>query len=275
MRVFKLLGCAAALALALAPGARADEWNKETILTFSGPVELPGITLPAGTYHFKLADPDSTRRVVRVLDKDQQHQLAMFLTIPNDRMEPADKPLVMFRETQAGAPEAVKAWFYPGERTGYEFVYPRQQATKLAKANHESVLSVADESMKNSSDQTPQAVASASVNRIDENGQIADNQRLASDRPEVAKGAASDRPVATSGSDRATPAGTSGSVAQAPARRQAQANTADNNTPDRSNTRANRRAARLPQTASPLELVQLLSALSLAAGFGVRRFRSR
>ena len=30
--------------------AKADEWNKRTVMTFSQPVELPGIVLPAGTY---------------------------------------------------------------------------------------------------------------------------------------------------------------------------------------------------------------------------------
>jgi hypothetical protein len=70
MRVLKCLCCAAALTLLLAPGARADEWNKKTILTFSGPVQIPGATLPAGSYVFKLADIPSNRHVVQVFDKD-------------------------------------------------------------------------------------------------------------------------------------------------------------------------------------------------------------
>ena len=45
-------------------GARADEWNKKTVLTFSQPLELPGIVLPAGTYVFKLANLSGTRNVV-------------------------------------------------------------------------------------------------------------------------------------------------------------------------------------------------------------------
>ena len=28
-----------------------------------------------------------------------------------------------------------KAWFYPGETTGFEFVYPREQARKAASGN--------------------------------------------------------------------------------------------------------------------------------------------
>jgi len=37
----------------VAPGVRGDEYTKQTFLTFSGPVQLPNITLPAGTYTVK------------------------------------------------------------------------------------------------------------------------------------------------------------------------------------------------------------------------------
>ena len=54
-----------------------------------------------------------------------------------------DKPVVMFSETSAGSPPAVKAWFYPGETDGYEFVYPRDQAMKIAQVTHQPVLTTA------------------------------------------------------------------------------------------------------------------------------------
>ena len=56
MRVLKVLCCAAILTVMCVPGARADEYDKKTILTFSGPFQIPGKTLPAGSYVFKLAD---------------------------------------------------------------------------------------------------------------------------------------------------------------------------------------------------------------------------
>ena len=52
MRVLINAACAIALAALIASPARADEWNKKTFLTFSGPVQVPGVTLPAGTYTF-------------------------------------------------------------------------------------------------------------------------------------------------------------------------------------------------------------------------------
>ena len=73
MRFVKALCCAAVLTAVIAPGARADEWNKKTILTFSGPVQIPGATLPAGAYVFKLADIPGNRHVVQVFSKDDVH----------------------------------------------------------------------------------------------------------------------------------------------------------------------------------------------------------
>ena len=70
MRALKVLCGAAALVAFFAPGAHADEWNKRTYLTFSGPVQVPGATLPAGTYTFEIANPDTSRHVIRVSEKD-------------------------------------------------------------------------------------------------------------------------------------------------------------------------------------------------------------
>jgi hypothetical protein len=77
-------------ALCFVSNARADEYTKMTYLTFSGPVQLPGITLPGGTYMFKLADPDSGRRVLQVWDKDGTKLYTTLLTIPDEKMEASD-----------------------------------------------------------------------------------------------------------------------------------------------------------------------------------------
>jgi len=71
-----LLGLALMIAgSSLVPVAKADEWNKETIVTFSEPVQVPGKVLQAGTYVFKLADSDSDRDIVQVFTKDQKQLL--------------------------------------------------------------------------------------------------------------------------------------------------------------------------------------------------------
>lgn len=133
----KILALAAVgvLAAALTPGARADAWNQKTMFTFSGPVEVPGHVLDAGTYVFKLMDSAADRNVVGVFNKNQTHCYGMFLAIPDYRLEPAGRPIITFEERAAGSPEAVKAWFYPGDYYGHEFVYPHVKAQALATAN--------------------------------------------------------------------------------------------------------------------------------------------
>ena len=165
-----LIACSVALlAAGFAATAHADEWNKLTYLTFSGPVNMPGITLPAGTYRFELADPDSNRRVIRVSDKEGSKNYGMFLSVSDQKLEPSDKPLVMFKEMPAGAPQAVQAWFYPGETTGYEFVYPHDQALKIAKATHTGVLAINDNPQTTTEAERMASMKSAEVTRIHEN----------------------------------------------------------------------------------------------------------
>ncbi len=120
----------------MVPRATADESDEKTVFTFSGPVEIPGQVLPAGTYVFKLADSSSDRNIVQVFSD------GTFLAIPNQRQYPAQKPIITFEERAANSPEAVKAWFYPGDDTGHEFVYPKPKAVALAKANNTPVPSM-------------------------------------------------------------------------------------------------------------------------------------
>jgi len=104
----------------LLPTARADEFNKKTVLTFSGPVEIPGVhmkgwgVLPAGTYVFKLMDSQSDRHIVQIFSEDEKTVYATILAVPNYRLKSTDKTTITFRERPAGEPEALRAWFYPG-----------------------------------------------------------------------------------------------------------------------------------------------------------------
>jgi hypothetical protein len=126
--------------------AKADEWNEKTVVTFSGPVEIPGVhltgmgVLPAGTYVFKLLDSDSDRHIVQIFNKDQTKVYATILAIPNYRLKATGKTVITFSERPAGEPEALRAWFYPGMNYGQEFVYPKAQATKIAQETNTPVL---------------------------------------------------------------------------------------------------------------------------------------
>jgi hypothetical protein len=126
-------------ALAVSPAARADESDQKTVMTFSGPVEVPGQVLPAGTYVFKLAATSGYRHVVQVFNKRENHIFGTFLAIPYYQRERSDKTIVTFHERPAGSPDAIRAWVYPGRTYGHEFVYPKTKAVALAKANHVAV----------------------------------------------------------------------------------------------------------------------------------------
>jgi hypothetical protein len=126
----------------LMPMAKADDWDQKTIFTFSGPVEIPGQVLSAGTYVFKLANSSSDRNIIQVFNRNENHLYGTFLAIPDYRLFPAGKPIITFEERAAGSPEAVKAWFYPGQNYGHAFVYPKPKAVALAKANNAPVPSM-------------------------------------------------------------------------------------------------------------------------------------
>src|SRR5580700_2436858 len=137
------------LGATLAPGAHADEWNKKTIMTFSQPVEIPGQILPAGTYTFVLADSPADRHIVQIFNADGSQIIATVLAINNYRLKPSGDSVVKFAERSGDNPEALKAWFYPGDNFGQEFVYPKQRAIELAVIVKEPVPALsADSDMK-------------------------------------------------------------------------------------------------------------------------------
>src|ERR1700678_414062 len=127
---------------AMMPAVRADDWDQRTVFTFSGPVEVPGQVLLPGTYVFKLADSASDRNIVQVFNKNETELYGTFLAIPDYRAKPSGKPIITFDERPADSPEAVKAWFYPGENYGHDFVYPKPKALALAKVNKAPVPSM-------------------------------------------------------------------------------------------------------------------------------------
>src|ERR1700730_2763019 len=124
---------------ALVPNAKADEWNKKTILTVNESIQVPNKVLPPGTYVMKLLDSPSNRHIVQIFDKDEQHLQTTVLAIPNYRLEPTGKTQFQFWETPPGQPKALRAWFYPGDNFGQEFDYPKNAALQVAAVSHQPV----------------------------------------------------------------------------------------------------------------------------------------
>ncbi len=144
----RLVSAGALLAVVVGASAWAQPADKRTYFTFSGPVAMPGVNLPAGKYLFRLGDPTSGRRIVQVMSEDGRKPIGLFFSIPSQRPEESDKPEVRFIETPRGTPAAIRTWWYPGERTGYEFIYPKEQARRLAQATRQPVLTTQAQTTK-------------------------------------------------------------------------------------------------------------------------------
>jgi hypothetical protein len=82
--------------------------------------------LPAGTYVFKLLNSNDLT-LVAIYNADEMHLITTLRGISDSRMQTPDKTILQFEERPSGQPEALKAWFYPGDDSGVEFVYPTQK----------------------------------------------------------------------------------------------------------------------------------------------------
>jgi hypothetical protein len=142
MRITKialvLLGVAV-FTLVFAAQAGAQTFNKRTTVTFSHPVEIPGRVLPAGTYTFTVLESMTARNILQIWNEDKTNLITTILAVPDYRLDPTGETVIEFRERPANAPQALRAWFYPGDQYGMEFVYPKERAIQLAEVTHEVI----------------------------------------------------------------------------------------------------------------------------------------
>lgn len=123
--------------------AWADAWDKKTIFTIDQTIRVPGAILQPGTYVMKLVDSQGDRHIVRIMNEKEDQVLTTILAIPNYRLKPTGDVKFEFWETPAGAPKAMRAWFYPGDNFGQEFAYPKRVATTIAQHTETPVLATA------------------------------------------------------------------------------------------------------------------------------------
>jgi hypothetical protein len=98
--------------------------SRLTYFTFNRSVQLPGVSLPAGTYAFSLPMGASSWNLVRVTNKEGTQVYLTAFTRIVDR--PADSRLdavIMFGETSGNVAPPIKVWFPQGERAGRQFIY--------------------------------------------------------------------------------------------------------------------------------------------------------
>ena len=164
--------------------ANADEWNQATKINFSKSVEIPGRVLKAGTYWFTVLRDDPNQNVVQVWNSTRQHLLATLVTEPDYRVHTPSHPILRFEERASNSPEALRAWFYPGQNYGHAFIYSETEARSLAKKTGHPVLSMRDDIAANSSrpaksakDSSVVAMKNAPIQAIDAKGNQVDKSQ--------------------------------------------------------------------------------------------------
>lgn len=279
--------------------------NERTFLTFSNAVELPGVTLQPGTYLFRLSDSASNRHIVQVLSQDEKQIHATILAVPAERLEVTGENVVTFRENAEATTPAVQYWYYPGDRIGHEFVYPKDQAMKIAARTGQNVLStdgeVASSDARVSSTSptgettewnregsaSRQGAASAQASGVQGTTGVSETpqQTAQAEQPMAQQSAQAEQPKPES-SETVNPQSETPDPAEAetapaePAAPQASAQAAAPETasqPAPANEReavgTSGQADELPRTASPLPLSGLIGLLSLSGALVARRVR--
>ena len=144
LRVLLLIGCLAYLGACLSPKAKAGDWDEKTVISFGQPVEIPGIVLPAGAYVFSFLGSTADRDLIEVLSQDQQKLYATIAAIPDYRANASVETSIVFEERKAGAPRAIKEWFFPNPRYGHVFVYAKTGVLELGKSDKPEDVTVED-----------------------------------------------------------------------------------------------------------------------------------
>jgi hypothetical protein len=276
----------AAVILMLGASVGAQDFNihEKTFLTFSNSVELPGMTLPAGTYTFKLADTPS-RNVVQVLSGDEKEIHGQFLFIQAERPDVTGETVITFRETREGTTPAIQYWYYPGEKIGKEFIYSKDEAMRISARTGATVMT-----------EDGPVSANSTASSTDAQGQVTEWNREQTTTEPTDAGVAGSSGIGQQSADANAQqsadvnAQQSADVAAAaePAPAQEPATVATNepaprpdDSPEPVGTSGVQDArpesvdarAELPRTASPLALSGLLGLLSLAGAIGLRSFR--
>jgi hypothetical protein len=262
MKRVKLIVTAMVLAVlaVLAGSVKAQQTNvnEKTRMTFTGAVEMPGVTLQPGTYVFRLADTP-TRNVVQVLDESEKNQIGQWTFVQADRPRVTEETVVMFKETREGSTPAVQFWYFPGEKIGKEFIYPKDQAARIASRTGAKVRSE-DGVIEGSIADVKVAEASPAP---------------AEPAAEPVAVAAEPAPVAAAPEPAPAPAAVAEAApAPEPAPVVQESRVAANQAPAEPRVVGTSGQSELPRTASPLMLSGLLGLLSLAGAAGLRLSRS-
>ena len=251
MKAIRLLGFFVSVALvfcALSSSARADQWDKKTVMTFSSPVQVPGAVLQPGTYVFKLTEDSPDRNIVMVFDQDEQHLITTILAIPDYSTSAPYNTQVRFEERPGNEPQAISEWFYPGDNYGVKFYYRGSEGSAMPEQASYTQPAASTESENYQSE--PATVATPEASNL-----AAQTDNAAAQDNTVAQNDQSAQPVSS-----AAQTDQNSSMAQT-----TPATTSNSATTDTSGD-----STALPKTASSAPLIGLVGLFFLAGGVVLR-----
>ena len=119
--------------------------------------------------------------MLQVWSADRRHLLATALTVPDYRLHPTGKTVIKFEERPSNQPVALRAWFYPGDNSGHEFVYSKSRARDIAGRSGRPVLAMRDDvasnitkPAKSAKEPSVMAMETTQVNAVNSSGQDVD-----------------------------------------------------------------------------------------------------
>jgi len=202
--------------------------------------------------------------------------------IPAERNEVPNDPEIQFLETPADAPAAIDVWWFPGTKTGHEFVYPKDNATKMAKAKDAKDA----KTLKGQAAPASMTFANADADtKVTAQAEVTPPATPAPTPTPAATPAPTPAPMPTPAANDTTAADRARATMPSPsvsARGQADTTMASNtassvrpNAAADTNANASPRRSSLPATASPLPMIGLFGLISLFAGVAVATMRRK
>jgi hypothetical protein len=88
---------------------------------------------------FKLVESSNDRHIVIIKNDRENHTYATIFAVPNYKVRQSGKTVLSFWETPAGQPKALRAWFYPGDSFGQEFLYPKTRVSEINQVARQEV----------------------------------------------------------------------------------------------------------------------------------------
>jgi hypothetical protein len=244
-----------AIASAQVPQSPDMPVTRDVYFTFSQQVMIPNETLPAGKYLFRVNSQD--RNIVEIYTGDKSRMIRRVFAIHAARSDSPQRAEIRLIEGASDAPVAIGTWWYPLQRQGWEFIYPREQAMKLAKTARQPILTTAEAVPAEKID------ASSDLVRLDPSGSQADFDASPNPPPTQVRGTAQTGQVADA----------DGNANQVAAAMSGQSRPAPASTTARAETQSVAGRTSLPRTAGWTPTMALVSALACAAGLalGFRR----